>query len=225
MLKILLKRYNLTQWENKLTDESTLSEFRSVAVGYGCYLSFEKNRLMLLAESHPLIYWIKQDGNIIGNCMITVGFKNTVGKSTLFWNQGREFSSSSIPGKQPTWSDPHNRWSTSRQFCPNLYQQNRIKHVTNKVNSLQDHSTVFFYISWPFVIGRRGYIWRSTIDLVILFDCACVDECCFLDPTKVFTEQGRYLRKPAGNRAPVQYLQSYFWFHLNLSIILLDFLF
>jgi hypothetical protein len=77
-------RYNLTQWENKLTDESTLSEFRSVAVGYGCYLSFEKNRLMLLAESHPLIYWIKQDGNIIGNCMITVGFKNTVGKSILF---------------------------------------------------------------------------------------------------------------------------------------------
>ena len=53
------------------------------------------------------------------------------------------------------------------------------------------------------------HIRRSTIDLVILFDCACVDECCFLDPTKVFTEQGRYLRKQAGNRAPLQYLQSY----------------
>jgi len=76
--QVAIRRYNLTQWGNKLTDESTLSEYRSVAVGHGCYLSFEKNRLMLLADSHPLIYWIKQDGNIIGNCMITVGFKNTV---------------------------------------------------------------------------------------------------------------------------------------------------
>jgi len=76
--QVSIRRYVLTQWANKLTDECTLSEFKSLAVGHGCYLSFEKNRLMLLADSHPLIYCIKQDGNIIGNCMITVGFKNTV---------------------------------------------------------------------------------------------------------------------------------------------------
>ncbi|CBY18425.1 unnamed protein product [Oikopleura dioica] len=76
--QVFIRRYVLTQWANKLTDECTLSESKNLAVGHGCYLSFEKNRLMLLADSHPLIYCIKQDGNIIGNCMITVGFKNTV---------------------------------------------------------------------------------------------------------------------------------------------------
>ncbi|CAG5087683.1 Oidioi.mRNA.OKI2018_I69.PAR.g11605.t1.cds [Oikopleura dioica] len=76
--QVAIQRYEQTRQGNRLTDEGTLSENKSLAVGHGCYLSFEKNRLMMLADSHPLIYFVRHDNQVIGNSSIDVGFKNTV---------------------------------------------------------------------------------------------------------------------------------------------------